>query len=311
MRRKAHSLARSKHQHWVPQFYMRYFATLGTRDTKTPQVWIFSKQHEDGDEELTSVRNVCGKRYLYSPRQLDGTRSWALDDKLSDIEALLGVVWPALATDFVDLGDEQIRKALALFVAITHMRHPDVRHAIEEIHGQLVDFYEAAPKLPDGTPNVDSIEITGRPYKFDTSDWRAYRNQGKDGHDRAFGEIVQSETGLMAKHLLTKRWSMLCSERDVLVTSDKPVVLRHPTRERYGYGTKDTIVTFPISPSRLLVLDDVPDEPANQYYPLVESNIGAINMTTWHGAKRFLITGRPIEEVLTELAALADAGNDA
>lgn len=33
--------SRSKHQHWVPQFYLRYFATPESRATKAPQVWIF------------------------------------------------------------------------------------------------------------------------------------------------------------------------------------------------------------------------------------------------------------------------------
>lgn len=310
MRRKARDRDPPKHQHWVPQFYLRYFATPESRDTKRPQVWIFSKDPKDGDEKLTSVRNVCGKRYLYSPRQLDGSRDWALDDKLNDVEALLGKVWPALATDYVDLADEHIRKALSLFVSITHMRHPDTRDTVEEVHARLVEFFETGPTHTDGTPMVESVEIAGKSHEFDSSDWNTHKSQGKDGHDRAFANILQSEAGRMARHLLTKRWSVLLSERDVFVTSDKPVVLKHLTKERFGYGTKDTIVTFPISPSRVLLMDDLHNEPANQYYPLVESNIGAVNMTTWNSAQRFLITGRPIPELLLEINALAASSND-
>lgn len=44
--------SRSKHQHWVPQFYLCYFATPESHGTKTPQVWIFSSHDEDGDERL-------------------------------------------------------------------------------------------------------------------------------------------------------------------------------------------------------------------------------------------------------------------
>lgn len=299
--------SRSKHQHWVPQFYLRYFATPESRDTKTPQVWIFSKNPEDGDEQLTSVRNVCGKRYLYSPRQLDGNRDWALDDKLNDIESLLAQEWTALATDYVELSDEHIRKALALFVAITHMRHPDGRATVEHIQANLVTLYEDAPRHPDGTPMVESIDVAGNSHHIDTSDWIAYKNQGKDGHDRAFVDMIKSETGRMAKHLLTKRWSILLSEQDLFVTSDTPVGLSHLSRERYGYGTKDTIITFPLSPSRVLVMDDLHTEPANQYYPLVESNAGAVNMTIWKNSGRFLITGRSIQEVLLEFNSLADS----
>lgn len=295
---------RSKHQHWVPQFYLRYFATADSRDTKTPQVWIFSKHHEDGDEQLTSVRNVCGKRYLYSPKQLDGNRDWALDDRLNDIESLLSQVWPALATDYVDLSDDAIRKALALFVAITHMRHPEMRAQIEKIHADLVKLYEDAPRDADGNPMIESIDIAGKSYRVDTSDWQEHRDQGKDGHDRAFANMVQSEVGRMAQHLLTKRWSVLFSDQNVFVTSDTPVGLSHLSRERFGYGTKDTILTFPLSPSRILIMDDLHAEEPNQYYPVLESNVAVMNMTIWKSATKFLITGRPIPDVLMEFDAM-------
>lgn len=298
--------SRSKHQHWVPQFYLRYFATPPTRNTDKPQLWIFSKDPADRDEKLTSVRNVCGRRYLYSPRKANGERTWELDDKLNDLEALLGQLWPALATDFVNLGDEHIRKGIALFVAVMHLRHPVIRQDVEEIHKQLVAFYEAAPQRADGTPNVESIEVKDKTYKLDTADWHNYKTWAQDDHDRFFVEFISSEVGNMAAHLLGKRWSVVFSEADTFVTADKPVVLQHQTRERFGFGTDGTIVTFPLSPTRLLVMDDLHDEPANQYYPLAESNVAAFNFTIWHGASRFLLTGRPLEVVLTEICELAD-----
>jgi hypothetical protein len=57
-------------------------------------------------------------------------------------------------------------------------------------------------------------------------------------------------------------------------------------------------------------MDDLHNEPANRYYSLVESNIGAVNMMTFQSARRFLITGRPVPEVLLEINALADSIND-
>lgn len=113
----------TKHQHWVPQFYLRYFATPESRNTEHPQVWIFPKGPKDEGIKPTTIRNVCGKRYLYSPQQLDGGRSWVLEDKLNDVETLLGPIWSDLATNFVALEEGHIRKALALFISITHMRH--------------------------------------------------------------------------------------------------------------------------------------------------------------------------------------------
>ena len=117
----------------------------------------------------------------------------------NQVEALLGQVWPTLATDFIDLGDQHIRMALSLFISIMHMRNPDNRRAVEDIHRELVDFYSTGPLSAEGTPLVESIEIKGQTHEFDPSDWHVYRDHGKDGHDRAFADMVQSETGLMAK----------------------------------------------------------------------------------------------------------------
>lgn len=158
---------------------------------------------------------------------------------------------------------------------------------------------------------IESVDFKNKSYKFDTTDWHTYRNHGRDGHSRMFAELVQSEAGLMARHLMTKRWSMLFSSSDVFITSDKPVVLSHMTRKRYGYDTTDTIITFPISPSRVLIMDDLHNEPANQYYRVLDLNIGAVNIATWRGARRFFITGRPIPEVLSEFVAFMDSKSDA
>jgi Protein of unknown function (DUF4238) len=297
---------RPKHQHWVPQFYLRYFATPETRDSDKPQVWIFSKDQEDGNEKLTSVRNVCGKRYLYSPKQTDGERSWALDDRLGDIETLLSQVWPALANDFVDLSEQPIRKGLALFVALMHCRHPDVRREVQAIHKQLVEFHLSGPLLPDGTPNIESVEVNGKTHAMDTSDWHAYKNWRDDDLDRFFVDLIGSEAGRLAKLFLAKRWSVVFNECDTFVTTDKPVVLDHPTRDKFGFGTAGSIITFPLSPTRLLVLDDLYHEPQNQYYPLKDSNAGAFNYSVWRGASRFFITGRSVEAVLSEICTVAD-----
>lgn len=311
MSRRRGGKEKTKHQHWVPQFYLRYFATPETRDTETPQVNIFSKDPDDGDEKLTSVRNVCGKRYLYSPIQPSGERSWALDERLDDLESLLGRIWPELARGFAPLDDESLRKGVALFVAIMHLRNPEVRKAVERIHQQLVAFCQTVPLGADGSPAISSVEINGEVREFDTSDWASYRRWGKDAHDRLFADLIQSEAANIAELLLKKRWSVVFSQEDTFITTDKPVVVSHPSRTTAGFRTAGAMVSFPLSPTRLLVMDDLHDQPANQYYPLQEPKAGAFNFTLWHGASRFMVTGRPVPEVLGEICSLADDQNAA
>jgi hypothetical protein len=295
----------------VPQFYLRYFATPESRDSADPQVWIFSKDSADGDEKLTNIRNVCGKRYLYSPAQSNGERKWDLDERLDRVESLLGQLWPALAADFIRLDDDAIRKGLALFVSLMHLRNSDVRKRVESIHQQLVAFYEAGPLRADGTPNVSSFTHKNKVYDLDVSGWHEYRTWGRDDHDRFFRNFVESEAKHFAELLLPKRWSVLLADEDTFITSDKPVAVEHRTLQRFGVGTRGTIITFPLSPTRLLIMDDMHAEPANQYYPLHPTDAGAINFTIWHGASRFLITGRQIQEVLGEVCSVADGNRNA
>jgi hypothetical protein len=293
-------------QHWVPKFYLRYFATQQTRETDSPQVWIFSKRDEDGDEKLTHVRNVCAKRFLYTPFQQDGSRSWDLENRLGEVETLLGSRWPEFAEGYVELGDEDVRKGLSLFVAIMHLRNPAVREQVERMHQSILDSFKDAPLRPDGNPDVEEVDINGKVHAIDTHGWQAYRAWGKNEHDRFFADMVKAQTGDIAMMLLKKRWSVVCCDTDVFITTDKPVAMHHQQREKCGFGTPGVIVTFPLGPKRLLVMDDLHHEPANQYYPLKDGNAGTFNMTTWHGGSRFMITGRPISEVLAELVALDD-----
>lgn len=308
MKTEKNDRSRSKHQHWVPQFYLRYFATPESRGTNTPQVWIFSKHDEDGDEQMTHVRNVCGKRYLYTPVDADGQRKWDLDDRLGDVETLLAQIWPELAEGYVSLDDDSVRKGLSLFVALMHLRNPAVRGEVERMHAHIVALYEAATHTADGTPDVKEVEINRQVREVDTSGWHDYRSWGRDDHDRFFIHIVQSETGRVAKMLLSKRWSVVCSEEDAFITTDKPVSLHHLEREKFGFGTPGVMVTFPLGPKRMLVMDDMYHDPASQYYPLKDANAASFNLTTWLNGSRFMITGRPVSDVLGEIISLTPEG---
>ena len=310
MPHKQGNRSRSKHQHWVPQFYLRYFATADTRNSKQPKVWVFSKHTSDGDETLTNVRNVCGKRYLYSPIGCDGNRNWDLDEKLDGLESTMDKIWPALVEGFVPLDDPHLRKGLALFVAVMHLRNPEVREEVEHIHRQLISFYEDMPLLPDGTPTVDSIEIDGQTHKVDLKGWHDYRSWGRNEHDRFFAHIVESEAIHIAKMLLPKRWSVVCATEDIFITSDRPVAIQHQSRPKTGFGTLDATITFPLCPKRLLVIDNMHSEPANQYYPLQESSAGAFNFGTWQNGSRFMVTGRPVFKVLEEILAFGKSYSD-
>lgn len=297
---------RPKNQHWVPRFYLRHFATPGTREKDEAQIWMFSNEERDGDERLTNIKNVCTRRYLYSPTDDSGQRDWSLEEKLAELEADLALRWPTLATEFVDFGQANIRRLVALFVSVMHLRSPDSLHAVESIHSNLVSLYETAPKRPDGTPHVEVVDAHGKAKLLDTTGWDQYRTAGANDHKRFFGAMIQSQAVRIAEYLITKRWCTLLADEDAFVTSDCPVSIQHPSRQVFGVATPGSIVVFPLTPRRLLVMDDRQEEPPDQYYPLNRRSLGPMNGLIWRNG-RLLLTGRPIPEVLTELVSAAEA----
>lgn len=294
-------------QHWVPQFYLKNFATPETITTKNPKVWIFSMDKKDGDPSVPNIKNICAKRYLYSPVGSNGQREWALESKLQDLETMLSSVWPPLANGYVDLMKyEFVRKLVALFVSVMHLRHPDNITESIKIYSRMIQLFEEAPKKQDGTPDIDVIEINGKIYETDTSGWDEYKNWNKNDHHRCFANMVHSQAMFLTELLLKKRWSVIVSDEPAFVTSDKPVVKQHKTKEKFGFGTEDTIISFPLSPTRLLIMDDLHHEPAGQYYPLYNNDPGPFNLLIWRNCTRFMVSQRNIDEVLKEMIDWAD-----
>lgn len=243
--------------------------------------------------------------YLYTPKDAMGEIVWHLENKLRDLETTMGLIWPNLANGFVDINDPVLRKGLSLFVAVMHLRNPECRQSIERLHQQLVEFFETAPVRPDGSSAITSLEVAGASCEFEAHGWREYRAWKKNDHDRFFAHVVESEAINLAALLIKKRWSIVFSEDDTFITSDRPVVLQHQSRETFGFGTQSSIVTFPLSPRRMLVMDDLHAETAGQYYPLKSSNAGAFNYNIWSKGSRFMITGRAVHDVLSEIIASA------
>jgi hypothetical protein len=121
----------------------------------------------------------------------------------------------------------------------------------------IVQVYESSPRLSDGRPDIEALEINGQVHEVSADGWQDYLAWGKHAHDRFFAHIVQSEATRIAEMLLLKRWSIVCTDQETFITTDKPVGLHHQTRKSFGFGTEGTIVTFPLSPMRLLVMDDL------------------------------------------------------
>lgn len=295
---RGEDLSKSVKQHWVPQFYLKEFSTPETRDAKMKKVWAFHR--EKGDPLLVNVEDIAAQRHLYTPACPEGKRDWKTDDKLTDLEELISKVWPTIAHDYVNLSDKHIRMAVSLFVATLILRHPCKIAEVKKIHDMMVSVWEKAPKDSEGRP-YGSYIYEGKEYELDSSEWHNYKNATDYDHQIFFTSLIESETGVIAELLIKKRWSVVISEAPVFITTDNPVIAENQERERFGLGTKGTLITFPLSPTRILCMDDKFEEPASQYYPLKVKNGAPFNQVQWAKAYRFMISPRHPVNVLTEI----------
>jgi len=284
----------TKRCHWVSQSYLRAFSVDGDRN----RIWRFSKT--DGDPELKRIDKVAVKHHLYAPLGADGKRDDALEKKLSDLEQWFGHrMWHLLCNESVDLTWEPLRKMLALIVATTYVRNPRQFEHWKGMHRQFVDQLSQFEELPS------HITIGGVTREVDPSDWPAFRNADEEAMKAAWNAYVAA-AGDIAPKLLGMRYSMLTARHPLFITTDNPVAIAHPSMEFRGIGDPESVVLLPLSPTRVLRLDNKHDEPDGAYYELEDDNPSVLNMTLWRNSIDYMFTHRHPDEVLFEFNAEAD-----
>jgi len=283
-----------KRQHWVPQFYLRYFS-VPNANKRLDQVWIFHRR--EGDPRLTAIHNIAAKKYLYTPQDKDGTRDARLENKLAGLEDTTSQLWPRLASDFVDLGAKSIRKYIALFLSVQFLRHPDRRDSMRAFRKRLIEVIEQGPHDNNGNSIINHIQIGSRVHPVDKSDWQSYRDAGPELDDKVWLDTIEQDAIKHAKMLMAKRWSIVFVDDPLFVTSDYPLFVPQPEMGRAQIGGNDAVIMFPISPTRILCMDDL-GEPANQYYHLENKQADLYNFMTWVNTDSFIISSRDIYDVL-------------
>ena len=272
----------------------RHF-TVPNRNMRREQVWIFHRK--EGDPKLTGIDNIAAEKYLYTPKTADGTRDPQLEKKLADLEGSLSRLWPKLASDFLNLGADGVRKGIALFLSVQFLRHPDRRESMRNIRRRLIDVIEKQPLDADGNPDIDHMQLGPRVYPVDNSDWQSYRDAGPDLDEKLWLDAIEHDAIKHAKMLMDKRWSIVFIDDPLFVTSDYPLYVPQPELERFQIGGSNAIILFPISPTRILCMDDL-NEPANQYYHLENHQADLYNMFTWINTESFMISPRNVFDVL-------------
>ena len=283
-----------KRHHFVPQFYLRQFATLEPAE----EIWTYDM--EAGVSRGTTVQNTAFEKHLYSVPLEDGTRLDDLEDVIANIESKAAPVLEKLTTG-QKVGDQE-RADFASFMAIMYVRTDVFRHQYAQImtSGLQLQMYSMA--IRDGAFKnfIEKYQRDKGP--LSAEEIETMRNGMLNPQD--FTVSVDKEWTLKALKLHDRllpilydmRWVLLKAKNPrYFITSDNSVVFEVPRRHNqpfYGGGLLHNKVelTFPLSLDTCLLATWHEDLPA--HFAVNAETVRSLNRLRAIYAKRFLFGPR-------------------
>jgi len=246
---------RAKGQHYVPRFYLSYFAG--------PDGFVHTYDKQEGICRASKPEDTGKESNFYSVDGPDGVRWDELETTLSKIESLAAPVHARLVTGSIPTGDD--RDAYALFLATLYLRTPAMVNAMAGFYGDLAQVTALiADKNPlDPETFLENYEKNiGKPVEpADRQRIVSILGDKKNitmNVDRRVGLNAINSAPDIAKLLRQMSWLVLDVDEANLITSDNPVVRVSPPEARnspYGDGGflhKQMYVTVPLAPHRML-----------------------------------------------------------
>ena len=179
-----------------------------------------------------------------------------------------------------------------------YLRNPLRLAETHELHKSLVAFYSQLSEFPE------EVEINGIVRKLGSSDWLAYRSADEDEIKRMWLHEVGAAAWL-AKMMMGMRWAIEFSETPTFITTDNPVIVLHPSLRFRGFKDPETTVMFPLSPTRVLLMDNRHSEPDGHYYP-VNDCTPIVNGLLWRDAIDRMFSSRHPDYVCAEIVLDAE-----
>lgn len=263
-----------KQQHWVPKVYLKQFATADSSRTKSPKVWVWDKATRQARNGPVRVDTICSSRYLYTPQLVTGFRDPSMETELGHAETRAGELWPTVLGSQDCLLDTAVRGFLAEFVALLHLRNIWIYDTMNKAVSLVRKLY---PRKESGTEAVDGED----PVNFAKG---------------AFVETIRSSLERVTNRLRKKRWVILDYDQEVVVTGDRPVLFCVGGRLVGGPFQKETVTLFPLSPNRLLYMDDRETHLGNVCVPGPPEVPSMMNALLGSHALRIVVGSKPFTQ---------------
>jgi hypothetical protein len=227
-------------QHYVPQFYLRQWAD---GDEK---IWMYGV---NGKAPVRiSIDEVAFERGLYSHPHVDGIPPLTTEKKLADLESIYAPSWPKMVDR---AGNIRTRKNVARFIALMDARNPRRKKLLTN----TVAYFQ---KKADQMKPDEKIEIVGQSKTVLLRPAEIKETFNAENTQSAFVNLMSEQAELISEILANRRWGIIFSDTPAFATSDSPVVLYRGTctEASFGFATPGTMIFFPVSPTRMILIDD-------------------------------------------------------
>ena len=220
----------AKLHHYVPQGYLRGFATAQERITALPL-------DRTRSSFTTSVKNVAAQTHFHTvagleePDEFEKILSTVEGDVVGMIRRIEGGEFPL---------PEEDRMTLSYYLALQAVRGPDTRKTMELLQAKMVRVEVGA----GGRKNVK--HWIQKNLGFDATEEQAQRIWDEatqpGGPPITFSNLAHIQHMVetadhLAKYLVTRPWSLVRFDRRSLITCDAPVsLIRNPKDDDFWHG---------------------------------------------------------------------------
>lgn len=148
----------------------------------------------------------------------------------------------------------------------------------------------------------DKMTMGGKTFELDKDSWPAFRDANDDTVKRMWMEQL-NEAAWLAELLLKMRMGILVSEKPTFITTDNPVTVLNTDLKFKGLRDPEALLMFPLSPTRLLFMDNRHSEPDGKFYEAADH--ASTNSLLWRNAIEFMFSHRDPHEVCFEISESA------
>lgn len=223
-------------QHYVPQCYLRAFATPDSINDKEPLIWIFQKNQRIG--RLDKIKNVLFVKNLYTLEDND-VKDFSLEENFANIEGEYIKVYSEKISKRIPLS-ERDHVILCIFIGLLLQRTLRHKDSVEKFLTQVIEMMESMDKTHGTKSKV-------------VDDYKKFK---QDGHKLGILKILPD----IADVLTQMNIAFICTDKITsrFITCDDPCIMFNPDlqwQKFYGYGLaqKSIELSLTLSPTTMVV----------------------------------------------------------